>query len=303
MRHWVAAVAAVAVTLCAVPTRAQTPPPQSGGQTLTVTVGPTSTPPTGGGGGGGGGSVVNASTGVTVSGRAYPLSRVTVLRNGTRAVTTIAGPDGRFSATISSISAGNHTISVYGEDESGRRSVLFSFPIMVTSGAMTTVSGIFISPTITTDKVEVRRGEPIVIFGKTTPSANVTLEINSEPRIFEYTPSDAQGVYLYNMDSSRLAYGAHTAASRAVTSTEVSSQSERVGFQVGDRTVLRPASTPTCEARRGDVNCDYRVNLIDYSIVAYWYSRSGTIPEKVDLNGDGRVTLVDLSILAYYWTG
>jgi hypothetical protein len=303
MKQWVAAAAAVAVTLCAVPTSAQTPPPQSGSQNLVVTVGPTSTPPVIGGGGGGGGGTVTTNTGVTVSGRAYPLSTVVVLRNGMRAVSTIAGPDGRFSATLSNIASGSHTISLYGEDEAGRRSVLFSFPITVTSGAMTTVSGIFISPTITTDKIEVRRGDPIVIFGKTSPNSNVTLEINSEPRLFEYTPSDGQGVYLYNMDSSRLAYGSHTAASRAVTSTEISSQSESVGFQVGSQNVLRPAAPISCEARRGDVNCDYRVNLIDYSIVAYWYNRPGTVPAKVDLNGDGRVTLVDLSILAYYWTG
>lgn len=201
------------------------------------------------------------------------------------------------------MSAGSHTISLYGEDEAGRHSVLFSFPIVVTSGALTLVSGIFISPTIDTDKSEVRRGDPIIIFGKTAPSANVTLEINSETRLFEYTPSDADGVYLYQLDSSRLEMGSHDAASRAATSTELSSQSERVGFVVGDKNVPRAAPPTSCEARRGDVNCDGRVNLVDYSIVAYWYQRTGAVPVKVDLSGDGSVTLVDLSILAYYWTG
>jgi hypothetical protein len=44
------------------------------------------------------------------------------------------------------------------------------------------------------------------------------------------------------------------------------------------------------------------VNLVDFSILAYWYLKPNPDP-KVDLNSDGIVDLVDFSILAYYWTG
>ena len=58
---------------------------------------------------------------------------------------------------------------------------------------------------------------------------------------------------------------------------------------------------------RGDVNGDGRVNLIDFSIAAYWYRREPSPDflsvEKERLNGDGKITLVDFSIMAYYWTG
>ena len=50
------------------------------------------------------------------------------------------------------------------------------------------------------------------------------------------------------------------------------------------------------------MNKDSRVNLVDFSIAAYWYKRS-TPPPSADLNGDGKVDLVDFSILAFYWTG
>ncbi len=51
-----------------------------------------------------------------------------------------------------------------------------------------------------------------------------------------------------------------------------------------------------------DLNNDKRVNLIDFSITAYWYKRPSP-PATVDLNNDGKVNLVDFSIMAYYWTG
>lgn len=57
--------------------------------------------------------------------------------------------------------------------------------------------------------------------------------------------------------------------------------------------------------RRGDVNDDCKVDLVDFSIAAYWYKRP--LParflavEKSKLSGDGQVTLRDFSIMAYWW--
>lgn len=56
---------------------------------------------------------------------------------------------------------------------------------------------------------------------------------------------------------------------------------------------------------RYDLNCDGRINLVDFSILAYWWKRPLTAEAKrrIDFNGDGKVSLVDFSILAYHWTG
>ena len=53
----------------------------------------------------------------------------------------------------------------------------------------------------------------------------------------------------------------------------------------------------------GDANGDGHVDLIDFSIAAYWYDRSEAPPAHVDLNQDGKVDLIDFSILAFHWTG
>ena len=55
-------------------------------------------------------------------------------------------------------------------------------------------------------------------------------------------------------------------------------------------------------APKGDTNGDNKVNLVDFSVAAYWYKRSSP-PVSADLSGDGKVDLVDFSIMAFNWTG
>lgn len=258
----------------------------------------------GGGGGGGGGAEPPAasSTSVTFRGRAYPLSRVTVLKDGQIAITTIAGPDAMFDVMLSGLSSGNFTFSVYGEDADGDRSSLFTFPITVTQGANTIVSGIFLSPTIDVDKNAVIQGDIIQIFGQSAPAVTVTIQVNSEP-VFVNADADADGVYLYAFNTGLIDIGSHTTKSSAAVGGAASQYSPTVGFEVN--TTGEEVPIPTCS--RADLNCDGRVNLVDFSIAAFWYKRalSATfIPIEVErLNGDGKIDLVDFSIMAYYWTG
>jgi len=63
-------------------------------------------------------------------------------------------------------------------------------------------------------------------------------------------------------------------------------------------------ATSACSKSKGDLNCDAKVNITDFSLLAYWYKRPLTaqaIASGIDLNHDGKVTLADFSILAYYW--
>src|SRR3989344_4068773 len=58
---------------------------------------------------------------------------------------------------------------------------------------------------------------------------------------------------------------------------------------------------------RADLNQDCKVDLVDFSIAAFWWDRSleGEFKQIEDkfLSGDGEISLEDFSILAYYWTG
>lgn len=263
---------------------------------------PAASPPAQSGGGGGG--YLAPATGVVFSGRAYPKSTVTLLKDGQIIVVTIAGPDARFEVDVSGLAAGNYTFAIYGEDSQGLRSSLFTFPVFITSGVTTKIGGIFIAPTIAVDKSEVKRGDNIAIFGQSAPTSEITISVNSDEEVFVKKMSDASGAYLLNFDTSVLEIGQHNTKSKVALNGDISSFSKVIGFTVGTKNIK--AELPRA-ITKGDVNNDRRVNLVDFSIAAYWYKRSLSasfmVVEKGLLNGDGKVDLVDFSIMAFYWTG
>ncbi|GEM_PF-2831438 len=59
-------------------------------------------------------------------------------------------------------------------------------------------------------------------------------------------------------------------------------------------------STPKACADKVDFNGDKNVNLVDFSILAYWYKKGELLP-RFDLNSDGKVDLTEFSILIYCW--
>lgn len=253
-----------------------------------------------GGGGGGGGGVLIIPTTVNFSGMAYPSSKVTILKDGNVAITTIADPLARFSASITNITAGTHTFSVYGEDINGTKSLSFSFPVYITEGSTVNISGVFLSPTINIDKSEVKKGDTLVVFGQTIPTADVKIVFNSDQEIVRQTKTDITGLYKYDMDTSPLEYGDHGVKSKTIMDGAISATSIEIPFIVGLFSKLKEKGD--CNTIRGDLNCDSRVNLVDFSIMAYWYKKPNP-PSEIDLNGDGRVNLSDFSIMAYHWTG
>ncbi len=265
---------------------------------------PTVVPPSGGGGGGGGGNNP-PETGVTFSGRAYPLSKVTILKDGVIEIETIAGPDAKFRVSITDLTPGSYNFTVRATDSKGVTGNPFSFPVLINQGSTTDISGIFLAPTIDVDKAEVKKGDDIIIFGQTVPKSPVTIEVNSETQVFVNALSDRDGVYLYNFNSSPLEYGSHSGRSKTNLETgESSGFGTRIAFQVGDQNIIKENNPNSC---RADLNNDLKVNLVDFSIAAFWYNKplsGGIILIESDcLNGDGKINLVDFSILAFNWTG
>ncbi|KKW43818.1 MAG: Cellulose 1,4-beta-cellobiosidase-like protein [Parcubacteria group bacterium GW2011_GWB1_57_6] len=259
------------------------------------------TPASSGGGGGGGGSITTVGGGsVVLSGRAYPGSSVTVLKDAQVAAITTADSKANFQVMISGLSTGDYIFSLYSEDTAGNRSSMVSFPTAVTSGNTTTVGGIFIAPTIDVDKSEVKQGDNIAIFGQSYPGSAVTIAVHSDAGLFFKTPTDGVGAYLFNLDSSVLDLGSHLAQAKSVFVNEISSSGASVSFLVGDENISKLKQQKLI----GDLNNNGRVNLIDFSMMLYWYRRplSGA-GFKADLNGDGAVDLRDVSILVSHWTG
>jgi hypothetical protein len=125
------------------------------------------------------------------------------------------------------------------------------------------------------------------------------VSVNSEEEFFIKKVADASGAYLLNFDTSVLEMGQHQTKSKSALNGEITAFGKVIGFAVGTKNVS--AEWPKVAAK-GDTNGDGRVNLVDFSIAAYWYKRTNP-PASVDLNSDGKVDLVDFSIMAFHWTG
>lgn len=270
---------------------------------LTATVEGESTP-TPGGGGGGGGSISIPKTSVRFSGEAYPKAIVSILEGGIEKSKVTADNSGYFSATFEEKYSNTTLYSLFAVDMSGERSLLLNYPVVVTEGYLTHLSGIRFPPTITTDKTEVKVGDYLEVRGSAFSKKilEVTIEGGSLPqkgagvkKVF-FTESKVDGTYKIVVPLGGLTKGEYIVYVKYSDDIRVS---KLVRFVIGEANIKRSELLINLP---GDCNADSEVNLVDFSVLAYWYKRDNP-PKCVDLNSDGRVDLVDFSILAFYWTG
>lgn len=291
---------ATSTEVSAVPAAAETPSPTP------------SPGPSGGGGGGGGGGIELPSpeTKLVLRGRAYPGASLTVFKDGAVAITPIADSAGGFSGEIK-VAGGFYTVSLYAVDGKNRRSVTTSFTVNVPKNTTTAISDIVIAPTIEADKSEVKYGSNIVFFGAAFPNSDVTLRVNSEEPLSATTTADKTGLWLYSLDTSALERGEHTTKSQVRTPDALLSPfSESIAFRVGDRDVgFRALPKPFPEKvaeecrKNGDINKDGKVNIVDFSIMLFFWNQKNPKNSCADVNRDGAVNLFDFSIMLFWWTG
>lgn len=245
-------------------------------------------------GGGGGGYVPPPTvTKVIIQGKAYPQAEITLLEDGKVVTTKKADTLANFEIEIADITAGIWTFGIWAEDKDGRKSITFSFTTSVTAGVTTTVSGIFIPPTIELSKVSLQKGETLNIFGQTAPESEISISVES-PEIVKKTIATEEGDWDYSFDTGILDESSYTTRAKA-TSPEglLSSYSEVLSFYIGK-------GVPGVICPSADLNGDGKVNLIDFSILLYWWGKDDSCSDQ---NGNGVIDLPDFSIMMYYWTG
>ncbi len=259
----------------------------------------------GGGGGGNGGTPPVIPTEVNFSGKAYPNRIVTLLKDAQLIDKTTASSDSDFEIVVTGLVGGTYLFSFYTEDIYETRSDLVTMSVNVINGAKTTVSGIFLPPTIETDKSIVKQGDELIIFGQAVGDGEVMIEINSgttSSSTTMTTDASGSGLYEYNFDTTEFSFGDYTVKAKATFGEAESSYGKTIAFSVEDENIFKE---PTFFI--GDLNDDRRVDVVDFSIAAFWYKRPLSEEfaeiETERLNGDGKIDLIDFSIMAYYWTG
>lgn len=246
-------------------------------------------PSSGGGGGGGGGPLAPTPgpfSGVVFGGLAYPLQPVVLLKDGQVVATTTASVVGEFYLAAYDLTNGNYNFGIVGTDINGQIGPLF-FLISFERGLSKRIDDVILPPTIAIDREN--------ILGQTAPLAEVTITIGS---LTKKTAANNLGIYLLPYRKLGLKDDVYRVRSEALlTDGRRSPLSREVMLDLRGE-VSEVGKCPL----KGDLNADCRVNLVDLSIMAYWWSGSG-VPARIDLNGDGKINLSDFSILVYYWTG
>ena len=259
--------------------------------------------PSSGGGGGGGTPVVTTAT-VAFVGKSYPGSTVTLLKDGQSVATAITNAKGDFQTTLSGLSGGNYIFSAYALDQKGVQSPLLGFPVTVGRGAVIKVSGISIAPSVYVASESVKQKDMLEMSGNGIPGTAVYAVIDNNPGISLDARIDGTGAYSAKLSMSTFAPGEHKIHLYTIDGGDLSGLSRALNI-----TILANASVATSPAvldenkgcKSADVNCDGRVNLVDLSVLLYWY-KNPIPPSRVDLNKDGIVNIVDFSILIYRWT-
>ncbi|MSU45524.1 MAG: hypothetical protein EXS47_02775 [Candidatus Zambryskibacteria bacterium] len=272
-------------------------------QVTATPVAPTPSPSSGGGGG-----IITPPSGATkiiIKGRAYPGATVTVFRDGSTVSKPIADAGGNWQVD-STVVGGIYTFSAYAIDKDNRRSLTTSFTVNIPTRQTTTLSDIIIAPTIGSDKSEVKSGNDIKFFGFGYPASDVNIVVNSEVMITDKTKSDRLGFWSYTLNSTPLELGPHTSKSQVVAPDAVISPfSESLAFRVGDKDVFLGKLPPTISgcSKNGDLNGDKKVNIIDFSILLFFWNQKNPKNPCVNINKDGTVNIFDFSIMLFWWNG
>jgi hypothetical protein len=268
----------------------------------------------GGGGGGSGGSSGSSGGGgfestdgpfqsgdarIIVSGYAYPNAEVTILADGQRVDVVDANADGRYSITIDEIARGAYTFGVYATDENGVKSSTFSTSFTVTGARTSALSNINVVPSVSVSPDPVDPGQTLTVSGYALPDANITIE-NGRSGTVANTPiettSDADGAWSTTIDTSGFSQDTYQVRARAEQTDGRSTVFSNYTFYGVGQDAEQPINA--------DLNRDGDVNLIDFSILLFWWqSDGGDSDPSADINQDGNVSLTDFSILLFNWTG
>jgi len=253
--------------------------------------------PAGGGGYSGGSYSSPKQTQVIVRGEAYPGASVNILKDGALIGIVQADTSANFYFSTTNVSPGATTFGFWAEDSSGLKSIAFTTTFTITAGAVTTVSGAFLPPTISIDKRQAKQGDALTISGQSVPSVTVEAYVHSGKNIVLTTSTDQEGNWKMAIDTAPLDNNAfHTVDADFITTQNGavarSTVSQAISFYVGNN--------GRGKAVLADLDGDGRVNLADFSILLYYW---GTDYPPAELSGDHKVGLQDLSIMLFYWTG
>lgn len=239
-------------------------------------------------------SVVGPSAALQVLGYTSPNAFVTILLNAVVAGTTTADGSGNFNKTITGLTpVTTYSVGIFSQDTNLNTSQTVSF-ILNTLPATTHIFGDIVIPTtIVLDPPEIDQGDILTISGLAHPLSQITVFVGNGAPYSPVVQANSSGSWILNFNSgvNTLPAGTHITYGReVVTGGYTSILTQSIQF------VINP-----CIA--ADVNCDGFVNLIDFSIMLFYWQQTNPSNPRADINKDGVVNLTDFSVMLFFWTG
>ncbi|MCA9391726.1 dockerin type I repeat-containing protein [candidate division WWE3 bacterium] len=274
---------------------------------------------------------------VEFEGYTFPYAFITFLDGISTVGTALADQNGYFDKLIYSVSSGSHTFGIYAEDDDSIQTSTTHFNVNVTAQTTTTISNVLLPSTIRLNTTSITQGQSITIYGLSKPGSDIAVYVVTKGQITTKTASSSGNwSHTYSPNYSPGTYEVYTITS--VGGGGSSEESTHLYFTIGAAptptptpvptntptptpttpppnptlvptntptptpTIVTPTATPTPSrnCRRSDLNCDGKVNLVDFSILLYHW---GTNHKTGDINNDGQVNLTDFSIMLFDWTG
>jgi cysteine-rich repeat protein len=254
----------------------------------------------GGASGGGGGAKKDVgSTLVNITGKAYPSRTINFLLDGSNIGSAQSNSSGAFEFSTKA-SPGTATLGIWALDLYGTKSITLGNTFDVTQGAVTNLNDLLLPPSIKVSQANFNPGDTITVTGQSVPNATINLYIdkNSSSPVAS-GQSDGNGVWSIAYNTKGLDASTHVLRARSLTGAPPlqvqSSLSSSVQLSAGVGGKVTTSS---------DLNRDTKVNLIDFSILIFWWqTNGGNSDPSADINGNGKVSLEDFSILLFNWTG
>ena len=235
------------------------------------------------------------NTDVIVRGIAYPGATITMLRDGAVEQVVEADNNAEFDVTLTDQTPGITTFGFWALDKAGLQSITYAATFQIVQNAVTTLSGIYIPPTVSVDPEKVAPGGTVTFSGSAAPDTTVRLFLDAIETPSE-TVAASNGEWAYVYDTAGLPTEVfHTMRANYIdpnNSSLKSGYSQILSYYVGN------ADADTCVT--SDLNVDGFVNLTDFSILLFHWNTSSA---SADINCDGVVSLADFSIMLFYWTG
>jgi hypothetical protein len=196
------------------------------------------------------------------------------------------------------VEPGTASFSFWANDVSGTRSATFTTTFDVTQGAVTSVNGILIPPTIHTTTAQINPGAIVILDGQTVPNATIQVSVdNAAPTLT--TVADATGRWQVSFNTSGLRADTHTVKARFIEGTGALKRESTYGTALSLFVGVEGKATSN-----SDLNRDGKVNLVDFSILVFWWGTpGGNSNPPADINSNAKVGLEDFSILLFNWTG